>query len=136
MASYFGMTRSNYFAVKDNEKFLEEVKDLPIDIYTAEMQGETLYGFGDDQSDDSGNIYSKYNDDTEEYEEILWEDIFVRHLKDDWVATIIHVGYEKYRYFDSHATSFNNKGETAALSLGDILEMSKELGKYITTPEY
>jgi hypothetical protein len=136
MADYYGMTRSNYFAVKDEEKFLKAVEDIPISIYTGNFEGRTLYGFTDSESYDNGNIYEKYDNETDEYIDVSWEDIFTEHLEDGWVAIIMHIGNEKYRYFSGSATAYNNKGEVTAIYLSDIMEKSKELGKYITSAEY
>lgn len=136
MANYYGMTRSNYFAVKNEEKFLETVKSFPINIITANLEGRNLYGFYNNQDNDSGDIYEVYKEDTDEYIEIAWEDIFIEHLEDDWVAIITHIGNEKYRYFSGSATAYNNKGEVTAVYLSDIMDKSKELGKHITPAEY
>ena len=128
MANYYGQTRSNYFAVKDAEAFTAELENYPVKVITKEADGVTLYGFLDADDDGAGEIWSIYNDETDEFDEIDWGHIFKRHLQDDWVAVIISNGYEQYRYLTGDATAYNNKGESQTLHLEHIYELAKDLG--------
>lgn len=136
MANFYGQTRSNYFAVKDAEAFTAELENYPVRVITKEVEGVTLYGFLDADDDGSGEIWSIYNDETEEFDEIDWGHIFKRHLQDDWVAVIITTGSEKYRYFTGDATAYNNKGESKTINLEHIYEFAKDLGSNRTFATY
>jgi hypothetical protein len=136
MANYYGQTRSNYFAVKDAEAFTAELENYPVKVITQEKDGVTLYGFLDNDDDGSGEIWSIYNDETEEFDEIDWADVFKRHLQDDWVAVIITNGYEKYRYFTGDATAYNNKGESRTINIDHIYELASDLGSNRTHASY
>jgi hypothetical protein len=137
MANYYGQTRSNYFAVKDAEAFTTELENYPVRVITQETkEGGKLYGFLDADDDGSGEIWSIYNNETDEYDEIDWGHVFKRHLQDDWVAVIITTGSEKYRYFTGDATAYNNKGESKTLNLEYIYQLGKDLGENITFASY
>jgi hypothetical protein len=136
MANYYGQTRSNYFAVKDAEAFTAELENYPVKVITQERDGVTLYGFLDNDDDGSGEIWSIYNDETDEFDEIDWADVFKRHLQDDWVAVIITNGYEKYRYFTGDATAYNNKGESRTINIDHIYDLAKDLGSNRTHASY
>jgi hypothetical protein len=136
MANYYGQTRSNYFAVKDAEAFEAELGNYPVKIITKEADGATLYGFLDADDDGAGEIWSIFNHETDEFDEIDWGHIFKRHLQDDWVAVIITTGAEKYRYFTGDATAYNNKGESKTLNLEHIYELAKDLGSNRTFATY
>lgn len=132
MANYYGQTRTNYFAVKDEVAFQEEMANYPVSVFFKTTdEGATLYGFVDDDADGSGEIWSIYNDDTDEFDEIDWSDVFKRHLQDEWVAVIITIGWEKYRYFQGDATAYNNKGESKTVNLEHIYGMAKDLGSNV-----
>ena len=136
MANYYGQTRSNYFAVKDAEAFTAELENYPVKVITQEKDGVTLYGFLDNDDDGSGEIWSIYNNETDEYDEIDWADVLKRHLQDDWVAVIITNGYEKYRYFTGDATAYNNKGESRTINIDHIYDLAKDLGSNRTHASY
>jgi hypothetical protein len=136
MANFYGQTRSNYFAVKDAEAFTTELENYPVKVITQEKDGVTLYGFLDNDDDGSGEIWSIYNDETDEFDEIAWADVFKRHLQDDWVAVIITNGYEKYRYFTGDATAYNNKGESRTINIDHIYDLAKDLGSNRTHASY
>lgn len=136
MANFYGQARTNYFKVKDEDAFLEELGKYPVQIIKEEKDGETLYGFLDDDSNGGGTI-DYYVDERGEYLEVEWREFFMKHLADDWVAVIMESGSEKYRYISGHATAFNNKGEAIHLDLSDIYALATEkLGEKITLAEY
>lgn len=137
MATYYGQTRSNYFAVKDAEAFTQELSKYPVEIITQEQDGKTLYGFIDRDVDGAGTVEYYFDEETQDNSEDLnWTEFFERHLADGWVAVIIHAGSEKYRYISGLATAYNNKGEGRAIGLGDIYHLATELGETTTRAEY
>lgn len=137
MANYYGQARTNYFAVKDGQAFEDEMAKLPVEVITQETEdGQKLYGFLDSNQDGAGLDYYVWDEETDEDTEIEWLDILAKHLADGWVAIIMEVGHEKYRYLNGYASAVNNKGETRTLSLNDILTMSADLGDNVTGVGY
>jgi hypothetical protein len=136
MANFYGQARSNYFAVKDADAFLEEMKKYPVEIITEEKDGVTLYGFLDADSDGAGDVFSYYDEELGEGVDVDWQRIFMKHLADDYVAIIVSVGTEKYRYFSGGADAYNNKGQMAGVSIEDIYKVASHLGSNITRADY
>jgi len=136
MANFYGQARSNYFAVKDAGAFLDEMTQYPVEVITQEKDGVTLYGFVDADADGGADVWSKWDEDIAETVEIDWAEVFKRHLQDDWVAVIVSVGWEKYRYFQGDTVAFNNKGESKTINLEHIYELASDLGSNRTYATY
>jgi hypothetical protein len=136
MANFYGQARSNYFAVKDTNAFLDEMTQYPVEVITQEKDGVTLYGFVDADADGGADVWSKWDEDIAETVEIDWAEVFKRHLQDDWVAVIVSVGWEKYRYFQGDTVAFNNKGESKTINLEHIYELASDLGSNRTYATY
>jgi len=136
MANFYGQARSNYFAVKDAGSFLDEMTQYPVEVITQEKDGVTLYGFVDADLDGGADVWSKWDEDKAETVEIDWAEVFKRHLQDDWVAVIVSVGWEKYRYFQGDTVAFNNKGESKTINLEHIYELASDLGSNRTYATY
>jgi hypothetical protein len=136
MAQFFGQARSNYFAVKDAEAFKTELANYPVEVITQEKDGVTLYGFIDADENGEADLWSMWDEEEDETVEVDWAEIFKRHLQDDWVAVIISVGWEKYRYFQGDTVAFNNKGESKTINLEHIYEFAKDLGSNRTFATY
>lgn len=134
MANYYGVGRTNSFAVKDIDAFREEVEKFAVEVSVREENGKTLVTLFDNDADGAGFPWetTEYGDD-EGYTlvdtvEIDWEDIFARHLEDGWVAIIFEVGNEKYRYLNGTAIAFNNKREARRIDIHDITKLAEEIG--------
>lgn len=143
MANYYGVTRTNYFAVKNADAFREELSKYPVEVITKESisvnTGEkaTLYGFIDSDIDGGGNIEYYYDEEAgETSESMVWEEFFTRHLADGWVAVITHSGAEKHRYISGYSTAYNNKGEVIHIDLTDIYTLANDLGENLTHAQY
>ena len=136
MAQYFGQARTNYFLVKDAEAFKTEMANYPVNVIEQKIGEETGYGILDADDDGGGLQWSQYNDDTDEYDDLVWEDIIGKHLRDGAVCVLVETGAEKYRYFNGWAIAFNNKGETRRVDTTDIYDLAKELGTGVTRAEY
>lgn len=128
MANYYGVTRTNYFAVKNEEEFRAEIANLPVELIEAKEEGKKVFGFLDADSDGGGDIFSRWNEETDEHEEIDWQAFFQKHLADDWVAIIVSSGAEKHRYINGFAIAYNNKGESRSVGVEDIYKLSEDLG--------
>lgn len=138
MANFYGQTRSNYFAVKNEEAFREEIAKLPVELIEGkkEEDGTQLFGFLDCDQNGGADIWGVYDEETEEYVEVDWAKFFQTHLADDWVAVIVSVGTEKYRYFQGDAVAYNNKGETRSVNIEQIYELASDLGSNRTHASY
>jgi hypothetical protein len=136
MANFYGQARSNYFAVKDAGAFLDEMTQYPVEVITQEKDGVTLYGFVDADADGGADVWAIWDEDKAETVEIDWAEVFKRHLQDDWVAVIVSVGWEKYRYFQGDTVAFNNKGESKTINLDHIYELASDLGSNRTYATY
>jgi hypothetical protein len=136
MANYYGTARSNYFLVKDPEAFTTEMSKYPVTVITKDVDGVTLYGFLDADDDGGADIWAYYEHEESDIEDLNWEEVFKRHLADDWVAVIMECGAEKHRYLGGFAGAYNNKGETKTITLGDIYGLATSLGGNITEAYY
>jgi hypothetical protein len=130
MANYYGVTRSNYFAVKNEEEFRAEIANLPVELIEAKEEGKKVFGFIDSDADGGGDIDTIWNEETDESEEVDWQAFFQKHLADDWVAIIVASGAEKYRYINGYAIAYNNKGETRSVGIEDIYKLAEDLGSF------
>lgn len=138
MANYYGQARTNYFAVKDEQAFREDIKNYPVELIERknEETGETLFGFLDASSDGAGLDNFIWNEETDEDVEIVWEDLFEKHLADGWVAVILETGAEKYRYLVGCATAYNNKREVKYVDINDFVTNFGDLGENISPASY
>ena len=137
MANYYSVGRTNYFLVKDLEKFRQEINEIAsssgeIEIWDDES-GENPNKVGLGFPDGIPNFM--YNDDGEDVE-LNWVSIIGSHLEDDWVCVMQEIGSEKLRYLTGCSIAFNNKGVTDQISLNEIYESMEHLGKNFTTAEY
>lgn len=138
MANFYGQARSNYFAVKDEEAFRTAIAELPIRLIEKKNEADdtNLFGFLDADEDGQADVWSIWDEVKEEQVEIDWSEFFKKHLADDWVAVIISVGWEKYRYFQGDVVAFNNKGESKTINLDTIYEIVGDLGANVTHASY
>lgn len=134
MANYYESARSNYFLVKDLDKFKEFADTISgvEAVSKPDDEGNTLVALIGD-----GEYWPNYyeNEDGDEIE-IEWEEVFKTHLADDWVAIFMGAGAEKLRYINGWAVAYNNKGEGKAITLDDIYDIAKAFGSKITHASY
>jgi hypothetical protein len=128
MANYYGVGKTNLFAVKDLDAFREEVEKFPIEVGAREQDGQTLVQLFDNDPDGAGFAWSYWDSEQDDSVEIEWEEIFARHLVDGWVAIIYEVGNEKYRYLNGTAIAYNNKGEYRRIDIHDITNLAEQIG--------
>jgi hypothetical protein len=133
MANYYGVGRTNYFAVKDEEAFRAALERFPVEVVTsAEHPGKVAvldanddgggWNFYDDESEDDGGIE----------EDVGIVDVMAPHLADGQVAVAMEVGHEEDRYVCGYAVAFNGAGESREVSLSDIYALARDLGTDIT----
>jgi len=145
MANYYANARSNYFAVKDVNKFKKWADSRHLDVWSEMFPNseneEELFAIAPQDDGDFGG-WPYYDIEADEGVEggndgqfdILEE--LAPHLKDGHVAIIQEVGNEKLRYLCGYSRAINNKGEEITISLNDIYNEASRLGEHITTAEY
>jgi hypothetical protein len=136
VANYYGQSRTNYFLVKDAEAFKAEMMNYEVTVIEQNIGGETHYGILDADADGGGLQWSQLNEENDDYDDLVWEDIIGKHLRDGEVCVLVETGAEKYRYLNGWAIAFNNKGETRRVDTTDIYDLAKEIGTGITRAEY
>ena len=100
MANYYGFTRTNYFAVKDEEKFRQVVASCQASeenpkVWEEAVDGQTLFAFGC-----YGSLSGLPCGDEEDYECDLgaFHSALQQVVADGHAIIITEVGYEKLRY--------------------------------------
>ena len=139
MANYIAQGRSNYFAVKDEQAFREDIAKCNVELIEHKTEdGQTLFGFMDEGYGDGLDTWYAWSGDgiDDQETELTWGDFFQKHLADGWVAIITSIGSEKMRYLNGEATAYNNKGEDKFISISDIVTLASELGENVTPPTY
>ena len=138
MANYIAQGRTNYFAVKDAEAFLADIAKCNVQVISRETEsGETLYGFLDNEEGEGIDWFAwSADDDHPDEPEMTWGEFFKTHLADGWVAVILNIGSEKYRFLNGEATGYNNKGEEKFISINDFVDNFQDLGNFLTPASY
>lgn len=121
MANYEARERTNYFKVKDPDKFREWATRLKLEINQSEEQLFALIP-NSDYDEFPGNV----EDEEGNYYDVDFDAELATHLADGEVVIIMHVGYEKFHYLCGYASAFDNKGQSISISLNDIYEQVKE----------
>ena len=135
MANYYGFTRTNYFAVKDEEKFRQGVASCQAseenpEVWEEAVDGQTLFAFGC-----YGSLSGLPCGDEEDYECDLgaFHNALQQVVADGHAIIITEVGYEKLRYLVGDCTVITSQ-EIAYTNLSDIgLAKARQLLK---NPQY
>ena len=135
MANYYGSSRSNYFKVKDVDKF----KDFLNLMYDMEFIDDGNGRVGFLVTGEGGSVPCEiWDKEQDEYVELDFDKLLAQHLQDGEVAIYQEVGAEKLRYLVGYSVAVNSKGETAMVSINDIYKIAQEElgGENITPCEY
>ena len=156
MANYNTFSRTNYFKVKDYDKFINWAENCGVQFEVVEnrdnkgtyallsedyegvsiitlhcFDAEDFYYDEDPQESNIERLKKKLgvykSGEYEYYEEHIPKDL-AEHLVDDEVAIFIELGKEKLRCLNGFAIAVNSKGETREVTINSIYEMAKELG--------
>ncbi len=136
MANYYGSARSNYFRVKDMDRFRAVMAKCGVDIVTGTGRGKkgkvALLANGDSGWD------SSYVDGNGKDIDFNIIDIVALHLRDGEVAIFMSIGYENLRYLTGDAVAINSRKECVAISLSDIYAdpRVRKLGRNMTMAEF
>lgn len=127
MADWYGISRSNYFAVKNKKKFKDFCKKWNAELITK-SNNKKLVGFI--SNDEFGALPSINLDEpnsVDNFDNFIVE--LSTHLKKDQVAIMMESGSEKVRYVTGSAIAVNHKGKTVSVGLNDIYKLAeKEFG--------
>lgn len=123
MANYYEKARTNYFNVKDAEKFQEFVKKFSgVDLVVQEQTGQYALLF----DEECGIPCSIYDEETDDHIDLDFVYEVSKHLTDDSIAVFEAVGSEKMRYLNGYAIAVNSKGERADINIAEIYERAKQ----------
>lgn len=134
MANYYGTSRSNYFKVKDTEAFIAEMSELNVEVWND--RDDERVGIYVEDGDSNTWPNDKYNEETQDYDDIEMTKVVAGHLVEGEVAILEEIGAEKLRYLCGYALAVNSKGETREVSLSNIVDLARELGPNVIDPSY
>lgn len=124
MANYTATTRSNYFAVKDEQAFKDWCAKWSLDHWQQkEDRGSRRFAITADTGDCCG--WPSYSHDEDEQEIDIAAEL-AEHLADGEIAILMEVGNEKLRYLVGTAVAVNHTGETVIISLSEIYQLAEE----------
>jgi len=136
MANYYASARTNMFAVKNPDAFIEAIAPIMNgndgELWDEMHNGVRLFGLG---FTDAGFV-SGYVDDDGEFQEVDLVELIASHLQDDWVCIMMETGAEKLRYLNGYSVCFNNKNEMHTIDLNGIYSLAANLGVNCTSCEY
>jgi len=143
MSNYYGAARSNYFAVKDKERFKEFCDRWNVE-FIEHKENPELVGFLCYDNDGCLPTYleaeATVNGQLLLFEEELNFDNFLLELADQLtpghVAVMVEAGAEKLRYVGSYAVAVNHRGTFRQINIDEIYSRAKSLGKHITHAHY
>lgn len=126
MANYYGTERTNYFRVKDEQKFREWAESLSAEVIRDK---EGRFGLIPGPYSDDGTFPSvrfKDEDELEEGEDNMEEIDFMgelaEHLEPGSIAVSMQAGAKKYRYIVGFAEAIDHTGKVVSVSLQDIYQ--------------
>lgn len=134
MANYYGNTRTNYFHVKNEEKFRELMKhviswDGDIEIWDdrQDENGVPVFAFG------GYATIGGYQEDIDDTDDDPDYDEFINRLSEcvaeDDAVIIFEVGNEKLRYFTAYAVIVTSTGAETIDLTNEAMEKGCELLK-------
>lgn len=137
MANYCCATRTNYFKVKNEKKFLDFMNNVQgsednIQIWTKELNGIKYFAFGC-----YGGIAGWNDTDDEDYDWDNAYDFFVdglgRLVADDDAIIIFESGNEKLRYLRGDAMIITNTG-TVYVNINDVA--TRKASELLANPKW
>jgi len=123
MANYYETARTNYFQVKDLEKFekwVEQFGNPSVEKGYHNNDGKICLLWGDDGYQDWG-----YDEDHEETNESFRDGVGDFLMKDS-ILVVMGAGNEKMRYVQGWAYAVNHKGECESISIDEIYGMAEQ----------
>ncbi len=136
MADYYAQTRSNYFRVKDETAFREWAESRELEVWERDEGERGYFAIRSTDVDQKGWYRSSYDEETEDYAEVDFEQELSEHLQDGSVVVLMEIGAENLRYLIGVAIAVNSKGETETVDIRKIYQAAEHLGGEITEAEY
>jgi hypothetical protein len=130
---WYGSARTNYFRVKDSYTFTKWAESIGGLRVTENVEGQVVLL---SEEEDGGWPRWRYNEATDEDEEMDLFQQVATHLQGDSVAVFVEVGADKLRQLTGLAVAVNASGKTVAIALHQIYELARSLGGEITGTEY
>jgi len=133
MADYVAFARSSFFEVREPIAFEAFCAKWGVEMARGgeDEGGIPLYGFL--CSDTIPHDY--YDEKSGERADVNFMEELATHLAEGWVAVVREIGYEKMRYLVGYSVAINAAGQSLEVSLDDIYDQAKQLGKHITSCE-
>lgn len=129
MANYYGMGRTNTFAVKDVAALKDALELHDFEVLDRETDGTGQRGqvsiFVNDP-DGVGEWARWIETDDGEDDELFVPDMIAPHLRDGEVAVFQHVGHEKQRYLTGYAVAVHSDGRQISIALDDVIVQAKQ----------
>jgi hypothetical protein len=120
MATYHGVGRSNYFAVKDVAALEDALSGSGITVECEPGRGDEVVVLINDCGDSGDwHFWSESSDD-----DVYVPDLLAEHLLPGEVAVCVHVGNEKMRYLGGYAVATHADGRQVAVHLNDIYDLA------------
>jgi hypothetical protein len=133
MANYVPFFRSSYFQVKGPSAFDAFCRKWAVRMVRGGKE-DSLFGFLSDG--EVGLPFSYYDAEKDDMIEGDFLKELSTHLAPGWVAIVREIGYEKMRYLVGYTIAVNAAGRSIQVSLDDIYEKAKRLGRHVTVCEY
>jgi len=133
MASYYGIARTNYFAVVDRALFADFCGRWGVEVITDD-DDPTRVGFLCTGNDDGFPV--GYRDADGDLVEADIAAALAPLLVEGHVAVGMESGHEAFRYVAGIAWAVNSRGEVRSVTLDDIYDQAMALGDHITEAVY
>jgi hypothetical protein len=129
MANWVGVSRTNYFVVKDPDSFVEDMAMFHVEVISRDDGRFALIAATDDGGWNSVD-WRKGPDACEDEANDCWfPEIVAEYLADGEVAVLQTIGAEKMRYLSGYAVAIRNDKKYVQVSIDDIYKLAeKELG--------
>jgi len=118
-----GEARSNYFQVKDSEKFKAAMRSIGVTV--EEGDGKNAGKFAVFAADGEGWPSSVIDEEINDVVEVDVVDTVVEHLASGSVAVFMQVGHEGSRYVNADAVAIDSTGERVEIGLDEIYDRAK-----------
>ena len=132
MSDFYASARSNYYKVKNLEKFKKFCQKYELGFIENDKD-KTKVGFTVDA--DKGQIPNGATNSRGDYVEIDFATKLAKHLVDGEVAVVRESGHENLTYVGGYAVAVNSKGRTVTVSTDDIYDKAKKAFKVKTITE-
>jgi len=133
MANYYGVARTNYFAVVDQALFADFCDRWGVEAI-ADDGDPALVGFLCTGNDDGFPV--GYRDEDGDLVEADIAAALAPLLVEGYIAVGMESGHEAFRYVAGVAWAVNSRGEVRSVTLDDIYDQARALGSHVTEAVY